>query len=926
MPAILYTKSGQAIHCGKRIGGGGEADIYVVQNHPELLLKLYFQNKLDGKEEKIRQMIPLCPDSLRDFAAIPLDLVYDGRKNFVGFLMDFVEGAEFHKFVSKERHEKFPNARWNFFVRAAKNLARSVDALHQTGFIIGDLNESNVLILKDATIKIIDSDSFQFQSPNGQKFPCEVAKTEYVPPELQDVSRTEWRNLNHDYFSLSVLIFQILFINRHPFTGIPLTNENLTYKIAIKEHRFAFGLDSKERGFLPPPNILNLEETSKTVEEYFRRAFLYDDSRPSAQNWIVALGNLERNLINCAENNGHFYHKSIQKCPWCRIEEESNFQVVHFEPLSFDTKFNLNESWKEICSIKLPSNKIALPDKSYYETGGWEMIKAEFNNYTKLKIILCLFIFAVHCALLFFVSKTELGWSVILTLILTWISWAIISAILDSKNIFPKLYSTQRLKLEQENKQLLEEYKRFNVEQSFNVKFRELENKRNDYLQLGSFRALRFQELEKQARERQELEYLSKFRIADAKIPQIGYSRTLTLRAFGIETAADLELDSIYSIKGFNVGYASSLMNWKETVRSGFVFNQKQAVTESDARAVEREIYRRRISLERDLKRGKVLLENTINNAKLEEKRLYKLLEENIQNLVNTENKLAPRVSSFILKFSIGSLVISLIIAIGVTINQQRITLSTNKNTNTTPTNTPKADISLVNTITSNINVPNSNFNSLNVNSKNSNYKEINSNSISGNLITANTNVAQNNNDSITAEVVNTEMPPELPSRNVSTSSNVNLTESKGDSRITPRNLAQNEISSKTDQMRINKAFDLQKLGVNVDWQDYTFADLYDMEMRVKKAADLNRLGIIADWRSQSFSEMYDWELRFKKSKDLSKLGINVDWRKHAFAEMYDWEMRIKKANDLKRYGIDVDWQKYTWVQLYEMEQKARKP
>lgn len=692
-PRTLKTKSGYTLIRGDKIGEGGEGEIYTVQNHPQFAIKLYFPNKLSGKEEKIGQMIPLCPDYLKKFASIPLESLYDSRNNFVGFLMDFIDGTQIHEFLAKNRPDSFSNARWNFFVRVAKNLARSVDALHNTNFIIGDINESNVFILNDATVRIIDCDSFQFESPSGRRFPLEVKKQEYTPPELQDKDVKTWRTSNHDFFGLAVLIFQVLFINRHPYSGIPQTSQDLSFRKAIKEHRFAFGADSNTRGFLPPPSIIHLEETSKPVEESFRGAFLKDDSRPTARNWIDILGSLEENLKKCEENNGHFYPNSISKCSWCRIEEESNYQVIHFDPLSFDTNFNLDAVWKEVCSVNLPSGQIALPEKPYYQLQGAKKIKAQINRHIVMKIGLCIVIFIIHFGLLFLIANQQMGCAVILALILSFITGSIIFGILDSDNLFPKSLSDEKKQLQQQNKQLLEDYERLNTKQSFNVKFRELETKKDEYLELGTFRAKRFQELEQQARERQEIEFLSGFRISDASIYKIGYSRTLTLRSFGIETAADLTRNSIYQIPGFNYTLASYLLTWKEKMRKRFVFNESQAITKADEIAVEREVYRRKVVLERDLNRGKNLLKNTLKSAKLAEEQIYEQTKLNLQNLTANEYKFAPTISSLVATMGVIYLVLSTIamIVFVAAIQPEKATTSNQKtNSANVPTNTTK--------------------------------------------------------------------------------------------------------------------------------------------------------------------------------------------------------------------------------------------
>ena len=67
-------------------------------------------------------------------------------------------------------------------------------------------------------------------SRNGKYFYCEVRKPEYTPPELQDIDGEVWRVKNHDYFALSVLAFQLLFLSWHPFWGKPVTKQTLKLK------------------------------------------------------------------------------------------------------------------------------------------------------------------------------------------------------------------------------------------------------------------------------------------------------------------------------------------------------------------------------------------------------------------------------------------------------------------------------------------------------------------------------------------------------------------------------------------------------------------------------------------------------------------------------------------------------------------------
>jgi formylglycine-generating enzyme required for sulfatase activity len=81
-------------------------------------------------------------------------------------------------------------------------------ALHARGYVVGDVNESNVLVAERSLITLVDTDSFQVRdAQTGVVYRCPVGKPEFTPPELQgrrfaDVDR----NPEHDQFGLAVLL------------------------------------------------------------------------------------------------------------------------------------------------------------------------------------------------------------------------------------------------------------------------------------------------------------------------------------------------------------------------------------------------------------------------------------------------------------------------------------------------------------------------------------------------------------------------------------------------------------------------------------------------------------------------------------------------------------------------------------------------
>lgn len=72
-------------------------------------------------------------------------------------------------------------------LRTGYNLAATVSAVHAGGYVVGDLNYTNVLVSGDALVTLIDTDSFQVPDPDQKMvYRCTVYTPEFTPPELQN--------------------------------------------------------------------------------------------------------------------------------------------------------------------------------------------------------------------------------------------------------------------------------------------------------------------------------------------------------------------------------------------------------------------------------------------------------------------------------------------------------------------------------------------------------------------------------------------------------------------------------------------------------------------------------------------------------------------------------------------------------------------
>ncbi|MEP6869431.1 MAG: hypothetical protein ABJA20_13025 [Novosphingobium sp.] len=151
---------------------------------------------------------------------------------------------------------------------------------------------------------------------------------EYTPSELhgQRLDGTV-RTPNHDAFGLAVVIFQLLFMGRHPFMERYAGGE-MPIEKAIAEHRFAY---SKQRstGMSPPPGACQISDFPTFIGNAFEAAFSPNaTSRPTALQWVKTLEALEGSLTKCGSNPMHFYPSAATKCVWCRMEQQ--LQILLF--------------------------------------------------------------------------------------------------------------------------------------------------------------------------------------------------------------------------------------------------------------------------------------------------------------------------------------------------------------------------------------------------------------------------------------------------------------------------------------------------------------------------------------------------------------------------------------------------------------------
>jgi DNA-binding helix-hairpin-helix protein with protein kinase domain len=330
----VFDEAGRAWDLGPKIAAGGEGVVHQLLRAPDYCAKVYHTAPLSTvKQAKLKALCGL-PKELRETLALPLSLIFSQKHGgqAIGVILPFVNGHDiFELYNPQSRREHFQKADFAFLVEAARNLSIAFKVLHENGIVMGDVNEQNIKVRPDATLSLIDCDSFQIER-HGQRYHCNVGTPLWTPPELQGVSLAELeRTPNHDAFGLAQLIFLLLFAGRYPFAGRPLTNEPFPPEAAIAKFAFAFDPTPQERLLEPPPSAPPFKSLPPALRNLFLRAFRRGSqlpgARPSPGEWITELKALRESLRQCPASSAHLHWKGSEGCPWCDILQTARLEL-----------------------------------------------------------------------------------------------------------------------------------------------------------------------------------------------------------------------------------------------------------------------------------------------------------------------------------------------------------------------------------------------------------------------------------------------------------------------------------------------------------------------------------------------------------------------------------------------------------------------
>lgn len=640
--SILYDSKGSKVQLAKKIGSGGEGNVYKIHASQRAFLnlgvaKIYHQPINKEKQQKIKAMIKSADKALENVTAWPLESLHKTKKGDVfGFIMPDITGCEplHHIYSPSHRKQQFPEIDWAFLVNVCRNIASAFGAIHAKGHVIGDVNPNLVFISKKTMATLIDCDSFQI-SYEGKTYPCDVGVPHFTPSELQhfksfkDITRTA----NHDNFGLSLLIFHLLIMGRHPFSGIYAGKSHMPLEKLIEHHLYAFSDKSAKKDKIsPPPHSITPNILSDDLKLLFEKSFSEFGSkfhRPSAKEWVSALDSFMKNIKSCTHSKNHKYYNRLSHCPWCKAEGKG---IFYFPPsstkkVSLTSGFSKDPIWEKIISIIPPEKKI-LDTKGKLQallkiTVAKKMPKK--ITHKKKKIIF----------------KRMIGVLIIAVFSIFFPQWLIFSLIpfiylFFFGNNFKSEKKEAKHSLETAKKALKDLEKRWDNEADsgvFNKKRDKLKEYSNGYNNINAYYQSELKKLKSNRRGLQLKAYLEKHYINSANIKGIGSARKSALTSFGIETAADVQQKIVMQVPGFGKTYTNDVVAWKKELENHFVFEPTKAIAPLEINKVKIRALKIKQNLEKKLQAGPEELRQAHAQILKKRKHLLPLIDESLKDV-----------------------------------------------------------------------------------------------------------------------------------------------------------------------------------------------------------------------------------------------------------------------------------------------------
>lgn len=577
MTTFVFNDAGEALSLSNLLGKGGEGNVFEINDHPDLVAKLYLQPPDPGLHRKLQLMIANTDNSLRSFSAWPQSLLRSDSPTgrVVGFLMPKVTDARpLDELLSPEfRVFRFPQINYKGQVQIAENLARGVEIFHRNDTVIGDLHPGNILLTSAGVPQFIDCDSFQVKV-GSETFRSTARLPLYLPPELlgADLDLVDGTP-DHDAYCLAFLIFRCLMQGAYPHAGKYLGPDAKDLDTLIRESLYAYGPTAARRKMQAPSNVISPEELAPELAVLFERAFLLRKHRPSARDWVNALSSYRKQLVRCSVNASHFRVKPQPKCRFCSLRDAHN--IEHFPNYNVDTilRANQNLAIVDLCQqldqLTIPDVQASLP--ALPPPASPVILPADVEKSLRTQN---------NCVLVGLLGAT-LAVSGFASLLLLYIGLFFlliaIAAFVSERLRSPAVIELTRLKELLESATFELALKEFQIQTSLSPLEQQIATIRSDVeparviiQQSIDARSKFYADLQAVHERTSRRAWLASHRISASVLPSVAQAEIQALQAAGMENAEFLTERRLKHVSGLSPSSVTILLSWKNQLEQAF--------------------------------------------------------------------------------------------------------------------------------------------------------------------------------------------------------------------------------------------------------------------------------------------------------------------------------------------------------------------
>ncbi|GEM_PF-2357167 len=240
------------------------------------------QERIEEYQTKLPELLDNLSPLLPDRVVTPEDLVVDKKSNLIaGHIMRNVKPAEELSKYGDWAYRSDNKISNNEITPIFRDLRKTVSQIHHVGAVIGDFNDTNVLVQTQVPY-IIDSDSFQFGKYLNRGF-----HPDFVDPLLLDnqvrylkLDDNARKSPDSDWYAYNVMLFKsLLFVL--PYDGT-LNDPNLSEEDRIFKRLTVFN----GKVTYPADDVIHFDSLPDDLADYFYQVFEESKREPFPENLL----------------------------------------------------------------------------------------------------------------------------------------------------------------------------------------------------------------------------------------------------------------------------------------------------------------------------------------------------------------------------------------------------------------------------------------------------------------------------------------------------------------------------------------------------------------------------------------------------------------------------------------------------------------